>query len=338
MTPEGDYGYALKVDLDYPANIHDKTQDFPLAPESDKVTQDMLTPYMLELWQQRCELRGQPENFKPEKKLLMTCRDKREYVVYFKLLKFYLEMGMHINRIHSVIRYKQAALFKDYIEENSVKRQAANNNFEKDLYKLLNNALFGKTMENVRGRKDYKLRNSEASMLKDTRKPFYLRSHYFSQDFILNEMMNLEVKLNKPIFIGQAVLDLSKLIMFDLRYKKLINYENEFGGKITVIGGDTDSLFCRIDNISLHGQLHPAMLRDGLLDSSNFPRTHQLYSVNNKAKLGCIKDELEGEIIEETVLLKPKCYSMITHRESEKKRAKGLQSCVRQSLTHAKYY
>ena len=80
------------------------------------------------------------------------------------------------------------------------------------------------------------------------------------------------------------------------------------------------------------------MLRDGLLDSSNFPRTHRLYSVNNKAKLGCIKDELEGEIIAEAVLLKPKCYSMITHSGSEKKRAKGVQSCVRQSLTHEKYY
>ena len=80
------------------------------------------------------------------------------------------------------------------------------------------------------------------------------------------------------------------------------------------------------------------MLRDGLLDSSNFPKIHQLYPVNNKAKLGCIKDELEGKIIAEAVLLKPKCYSMITHSSNEKKRAKGLQSCVRQSLTHAKYY
>src|SRR5438552_2845429 len=104
----------------------------------------------------------------------MTCRDKKEYVVYFKVLKFYLEMGMHVTRIHAVMRYKQAPIFKKYIEGNSNKRQATTNNFEKDLYKLLNNALFGKTMENVRGRKDFKLRNSEESMLKDTRKPLLL--------------------------------------------------------------------------------------------------------------------------------------------------------------------
>src|SRR6266849_4103955 len=123
-------------------------------------------------------MRGQPENFKPEKKLLMKCCDKKEYVVHFKLLKFYLEMGMHVTRIHAVIKYKQATIFKEYIDENSRKRQAATNNFEKDLYKLLNNALFGKTMENVRDRKDFKLRNNEASMYKDSSKPHY----YFAED------------------------------------------------------------------------------------------------------------------------------------------------------------
>ena len=106
-------------------------------------------------------------------------------------------------------------------------------------------------MENVRGRKDYKLRNSEESMNNNTCKPHYL-SHHFANDLILNELMNLEVKLNKPIFIGQALLDISKLIMFELRYRKFPEYKAEFGGTITIIGGDTDSLFCRIDVISLN--------------------------------------------------------------------------------------
>ena len=129
-------------------------------------------------------------------------------------------------------------------------------------------------MENVRGRKDYKLRNTEESVLKDTSKPHFIRIHRFTENLVLNEMINLEVKLNKPIYIGQAVLDLSKLIMYDLRYRKFPRYEQEFGGSIEVIGGDTDSLFCKIYNINLYGELHPAMARDGLLDSSNFPRAH----------------------------------------------------------------
>jgi len=145
------------------------------------------------------------------------------------------------------------------------------------------------------------------------------------------------VKLNKPIFIGQAVLYLSKLIMYELRYNKLAKYEEEFGGRISVLGGDTDSLFCLVTNIDLYGQLHPAMARDGLLDSSNFPTGHPLFSNRYKAVLGCVKDELPGQVVREAVLLKPKCYSMITVAGYEKKTAKGVQYCVRQAISHEKY-
>src|SRR5277367_5845447 len=135
-------------------------------------------------------------------------------------------------------------------------------------------------MENVKGRKEYKLRNTEEGMMKDTYKPHFLRCHRFTDNLLLNEMIKLEVKLNKPIFIGQAVLDISKLIMYDLRYSKFPRYEVEFGGQISVLGGDTDSLFCKINNINQYTQLHPAMSRDGLLDSSNFPVNHQQFSNN----------------------------------------------------------
>ena len=81
-------------------------------------------------------------------------------------------------------------------------------------------------------------------MLLDTSQPHYLRTVEFSPDLLLNELMNLEVKLDKPIFIGQAVLDLSKLIMYHLKYDRLQRYADQFHGKITVIGGDPGSLFC----------------------------------------------------------------------------------------------
>ena len=335
INTEGETGYTLKVDLNYPLAIHDLTQDFPLAPETGIVTEDMFTPFMRQQWARRCEFRNGNARYKPEKKLLMSCRDKTEYVVHFKLLKFYLMMGMRITKIHRVIKFRQTCLFKKYIDDNSERRQAATDDFTKDLYKLLNNALFGKTMENVRGRKNFKLRTSEAQMLLDTSKPQYLLTHVFAPNLCLNELTNLEVKLNKPIFIGQAVLDLSKLVMYELRYVKLPAYARRFGGRIAVIGGDTDSLFCKISKIDLFGQLHPAMLQDGLLDSSNYPPTHRLFSNQNKAKLGCIKDEVEGEKVVEAVLLKPKCYSMKTASgKVNKKRAKGVQYCVKERIAH----
>src|SRR6266566_830955 len=129
------------------------------------------------MWQARCELREQTKNFKPEKKLLMTCRNKKEYVVHFKMFKFYLQMGMRVTRIHAVVKFRQASIFKNYIDKNSAKRQAAKSDFEKDLYKLLNNALFGKTMENVRNRNDFSLVNTRKKLIKQTSKHYYLRAH-----------------------------------------------------------------------------------------------------------------------------------------------------------------
>src|SRR2546428_8058101 len=298
----------------------------------------MLTEFMRRQWTTRCELRAAPDKYKTEKKLLMTCTDKKEYVVHFKLLKFYLKMGIKISNIHSVIKFKQETIFRQYIDYNSAQRAAATNAFTKDLFKLFNNALFGKTMENVRGRKDFHLVNTGEKLITEASNPHFLRAYHFHQDLVLTEMLKLMVKLDKPIFIGQAVLDLSKLIMYELRYVKLLAYEVQFDGNIRVVGGDTDSLFCAITNIDLHRQLHPAMVNDGLLDTNNYPSDHPLFSNHLKAKLGCIKDEVEGEEIEEAVLLKPKAYSMITSSgKACKKTAKGVQYCVRQAIIHEEY-
>jgi hypothetical protein len=134
IDTEEEYGYTLKCDLHYPESIHNKTQDFPLAPQMDLVTSEMLTPFMQQQWKRQCEVRGVVGGgvFRTEKKLLMTCEDKKEYVVHFKLLQFYLKMGMVITKIHSVIRYRQSAIFRDYIDMNSSLRQAAQSEFTKD--------------------------------------------------------------------------------------------------------------------------------------------------------------------------------------------------------------
>ena len=332
LDTDGDIGYFVKVDLDYPEEIQDRTGDYPLAPERGKIDSNMLTPYMRQQWAHRCELRGQPSTFLTESKLLLTVQPKRNYVVHAKLLKFYLEQGLILTKVHQAISFQQRQLFKSYIDKNSAKRSAAKSAFEKDLFKLLNNALFGKTMENVRGRKKFKLANSDKKMVAQCTKPQYIRSRMFNPDLTLIEHTNFLVELNKPIFIGAAVLDLSKLIMYDLRYNQLGKYETRFNCKIDVIGGDTDSLFCKITGVDLYQTLHPAMLQDGLLDTSNYPNDHALFSDNYKAKLGCIKDECAGQVIQEACLLKPKCYSLNTS-DGSKKTAKGVQLRPRKVCT-----
>jgi hypothetical protein len=145
-------------------------------------------------------------------------------------------MGLIITKIHNVIQFTQKPIFRDYIDSNSAKRQQTSCEFTKDLFKLLNNALFGKTMENVRGRKDHKLTNSREKFEALAMKPQFRDCHAFSDELALTELLKLEVLLDRPIFIGEAVLDLSKLTMYKLRYEQLPSYEEEFQGRLCVLG------------------------------------------------------------------------------------------------------
>ncbi|NNK28360.1 MAG: hypothetical protein HKP06_08985 [Flavobacteriaceae bacterium] len=127
--------------------------------------------------------------------------------------------------------------------------------------------------------------------------------------------------------------------MYELYYEKLAAYENEFpGAKFSIVGGDTDSFFLSVTNLSVYDQLLPAMKRDNLLDSSNFPPEHPLFSNENKAKLGCVKDESCGKSHLEWILLRPKAYSMKFIDSSELKRAKGVRrATLRQTIRHQDY-
>lgn len=148
----------------------------------------------------------------------------------------------------------------------------------------------------------------------------------------------MQVLLDKPVYIGQAVLDLSKLVMYRLRYESLPKYELQFGGKISVVAGDTDSFFLEVCGISVYNQLLPAMQTDGLLDSSNYQQAHPLFSLIGKAELGRVKDECGGIPIQDTVFLRPKCYSLRLFTGKHHKRAKGVQrSVLQKQIKHEDY-
>ena len=130
------------------------------------------------------------------------------------------------------------------------------------------------------------------------------------------------------------MLDLSKLVMYRLRYGQLANYARRFNGSISVVAGDTDSLFLEVEGISVLHQLLPAMKYDDLLDSSNYPQDHPLYSVVGKAQLGRIKDECSGKSITDAVFLRPKCYSIQLNDKENHRRAKGIQRAVLKNSTN----
>src|SRR5271156_3772252 len=230
IDTETDYGYMLEVDLEYPPEIHDKTQNFPLAAESRDITHDMLTDEMKILYRQLNIIRGRKEDAEMPtcNKLVGTCYNKTQYVVHFKILKFYLQQGLKITKHHQCIRFKQEAIYKEFIELQTQRRSEVDNDFEKGFYKLKNNALFGKSMENMRNRIKVRLVGDAVTYVKCASKPTFTGVTILAPELALVSYTNENVILKSTIAIGAAVLDLSKLIMYDLAYNKLPKYEREF--------------------------------------------------------------------------------------------------------------
>lgn len=340
---EGDWGYILEVDLTYPPDVQDRTLDLPFAPEKLDVQEELFTESMKAQWKLMCETRygtSQTKKYPSTEKLLLTHFDREHYIVHGALLKFYLQQGLILTKVHRGVKFFQSAFFEPYITYNSRRRQEAKNSFEKDYYKLKNNALFGKTMENVRKRMEFRLCNNEEKMTTLASRPEFLSTRIFSKDLVGIHLAKNRVVLNKPIYIGMSVLELSKLEMYQLRYIHLTKYERDLNGTIRIAGGDTDSFFLRIDGIDVAHKLLPRMLKDDLLDTSNYPHDHPLFSNRNKARLGCIKDEAEGKAFLEWILLRPKMYSMQVSGGGgkDKKRAKGVRrSTLAKEIRHQDY-
>jgi len=142
----------LEVDVEYPENLHlDIMHDnFPLAPQAMKIEKDMLSTYQEELGDQLNVSYG-------SKKLCLTLRDKKNYVCHYKNLKFYLKHGLKLKKVHKILQFDQKAWLKPYIDLNTKLRQEADNKFEEGFAKLMNNAFFGKTCEDVRKHRDVKI-------------------------------------------------------------------------------------------------------------------------------------------------------------------------------------
>ena len=157
----------MEVDLEYPVDVHDRHADYPLAPEHLKVTPDMLSPYAKSLADE-LELK---ESLTP--KLVPNLNDKNKYVVHYRNLKQYISLGMKLTKIHRVLLFQQSPWLKSYIHFNTERRKQAKNDFEKDFYKLMNNAVFGKTMENLWKRIKIELVNNQKRARKLSRKPSF---------------------------------------------------------------------------------------------------------------------------------------------------------------------
>ena len=206
-------GFIFEVDLDYPNTLWDSHNDYPLPPEKLKV--DKI------------------------EKLIFSFLPKRQCVVHYKNLKQYLKEGMILKKVHQGIKFRQSSWMEPYIRKNTDLRKLATSSFEKDFFKLMNNSVFGKTIENIRKRQNVVIVDNKKLANKLSSKPNFERVTILDENLIACHMKKTEVYFNKPIFVGQAILDISKNLMFDFHYNYI---KNKYGDKAELLFTDTDSL------------------------------------------------------------------------------------------------
>ena len=323
-TDETKKGVILEVDLEYPEELHDLHNDYPLAPEKILVTDDMLSPY--------CKGLKDSENISSGRvhKLVPNLMTKEKYVLHFRNLQQYLSLGLKLKKVHRVLEFTQKPWMKKYIDFNTEKRTMAKNSFEKDFFKLMNNSVFGKTMENLRKRSNIRLETDPEHLIKLTKKPIYVSSKIFDENLVGIQMKNISLLLNKPSYVGFSILELSKTLMYDFRY----NYIRKKYPDAKLLFTDTDSLVYHIKTEDVYEDLFADR---HLFDNSDYPKSSKFYFDNNKKVIGKFKDEASGDPITEFVGLKSKMYSYKTENK-ENKTAKGVKkNVIKRELCYSDY-
>ena len=290
-------GYILDVDVDYPNKLQNLHSDLPFLPERMVINNT--------------------------KKLVCNLNDKKNYIVHISVLKQALDHGLKLRKVHRVIEFDQEASLKEYIDVNTKLRKKATNDFEKDFFKLMNNAVFGKTMENVRKHRDIKLVKADKKRNKLVSEPNFHTMKLIDNNLAIIEMRKVKIKMNKPIYLGLSILDISKITMYEFWYDYVkIKYED----KARLCYMDTDSFVVNVKTKDFYKDISQDVNKR--FDTSNYTFDRPLPTGIYKKVIGLMKDELGGDIITDFVALRPKAYSYITNDFIEMKKAKGTKKCV----------
>ena len=185
-------GYLLEVDIKYPTDLHDSHNGLPFMCDKMKINK--------------------------VEKLVPNLKDKKNYVIHIQALDQALRHGLVLERIHRAIEFNQTDWMKPYIDFNTKRRTAATNDFEKDFFELMNNSIFRKTMENIRKHRNIKLVTNKDKYLRTVMKPNFKSGVLFGENLMGCEMGHTKVVMKKPIYLGQTILDLSKIVMYEFHY------------------------------------------------------------------------------------------------------------------------
>ena len=208
------------------------------------------------------------------KKLIPNSNNKTKYVLHYKNLQLYLSLGMKLTKIHRVLKFKQSDWMKTYIDFNTKKRKNANNDLKKDFFKLMIYSIYGKTIENLRKRINVRLVNNAKDILKYTTRATYVTHKLFDKDYAAIHETKSVLVLNKPIYVGFTVLDLSKWMMYDFHYNFI---KKNFDAELLLT--DTDSLTYEIKSKSVYEEFYK--WKD-LFDFNNYSKDSKFYDDTNK--------------------------------------------------------
>ena len=303
-------GYIFEVDLVYPRHLWELHNNYPLAPEILKVN--------------------------GVEKLICHFKPRTNYVLHYRNLKQYLSMGIKLKAVHRAISFEQSPWMEPYIRKNTELCKTASNSFEKDFFKLMNNSVFGKTIENIRKRQNIKLVDNRKTALKLSKKPNFERATIFDKNLIAAHMKKTEIYFNKPVYVGQAILDLSKTLMFDFHYKYI---QPKYGKKAELLFTDTDSLMYQIQTEDFYKDISKDV--ESKFDTSDYPQYHPsgIPTGLNKKVIGMFKDEVAGKQITHFIGLRPKLYSFKIEEGKNVKKCKGIKkSVVSKGITFEHYF
>ena len=232
-------GYILEVDVKYPKKLHDLHSDLPFLPERMEIN--------------KC------------KKLVCNLYDKKKFVVHIKSLKQALNHGLKLKKINRIIEFNQEAWLKPYIDMNTELRKLARNDFEKDLFKLMNNSVFVKTMENIRKHRDIKLVTTDKKRSKLVSESNYHTINLISEVLSIIEMKKTKIKMNKPIYLGLSILEISKILMYEFWHDYM---KPKYNDNVRLCYMDTDSFIMNIKTNDFYKDISDDV--DNRFDISNY--------------------------------------------------------------------
>jgi hypothetical protein len=280
--------------------------------------------------------------FDEGRKLIGDLHPKKNYVCYGANLKYYIQHGWKITKVHRYVEYRQTEWLKPWIESNIKKRAKTNSEFLKNQYKLNNNSTYGKTMMNPRKHCDTRIATNAKiakKLMSDIRTKNWIT---FGDSLAIFMMTKKKTELNQPVYAGNTILEISKLLMVQFFYDTLVpRYGIE---NLKLAFTDTDSICLRITTDDWYQDMIDMNLEKPTFDLSgcgkNF-RTlsgNQVYSEKNRKKTGLMKPEEGTSIIAEVISLKAKMYSMIDENDKQiNSTAKGVKKDSKKFLQHQKY-